>query len=420
VTAQAIDQLFVSSTALRSVNFFNGRLLTGDDLSREQRTQEARLERLGRLVGPGIANGLDVVETLGTSTKARPVVTISKGVSLAESGVVVELTNDIDISLYRADPGSAAESGALFGDCQPFAPGTYTAGAGVYVLTIAATESGEGRAEVNGLGNASAPCNVALEAEAVKFRLIRLALTPEELDDKAHLRNRVAYACFGTTDLDGELADVFGPSETTHGLVDTLRAQLMGQGEVPLATIGWSIDDGIQFIDMWSVRRRVTRPSGTSVFPDFVDDRGRAEGEARFLQFQAQILELRDGGGPESIHATSVFDRLPAAGLLPIQALVDGFDAPTFFSGLTTRGPFVVEGARTEALLRAALGFQPIDLSSGELIWLYEVRENRDPALAGAGFARPYVLFTNGFVPYAANAQCDLAHWDFANFALPV
>ena len=134
----------------------------------------------------------------------------------------------------------------------------------------------------------------------------------------------------------------------------------------------------------------------------------------------AVALELRDLGGPESIHATTVFDRLPAAGLLPIEALVDGFDAPTFFSGLTTRGPFIVEGARSDPLLRASLGFDPIDLASGELIWLYEVRENRDPAIADDGFARPYVLFTNGFVPYAANAQFDLAHWDLANYALPV
>jgi hypothetical protein len=420
VSAQAIDQLFVSSTALRSVNFFNGRLLTGDDLRREQATQEARVQRLGRLVGTGVAEGLEVVETLGTSTKTRPVVTIAAGLALAPSGAALELTNDVDLALYRSQPPAGAEPGALFADCQPFAAGTYTAGAGVYVLTVAPAERGEGRASVNGLGNETVSCNTALEAEALKFRLIRVALDAAELADTGHLRNRIAYACFGTDALAGEIADPFGPPLTRHGLIDTLRAQTMTDDEVPLATIGWSVDDGIQFVDLWSVRRRITRPSGTSMFADFVADRERAEGEARFLQFQAQILEQRDKASPEAVHAAELFDTLPAAGLLPIQGFSNGFDVTSFFTGLTTRGPFFVEGARLEPLLDWSLASAPITLADHELIWLYEVHENRDATVANGGLDRPYVLFTNGHIPYAANAQFDLAHWDFANFALPV
>lgn len=420
MTTQAIDQLFVSSTALRSVNFFNGRLLTGDDLRREQATQEARRQRLARLVGAGVAEGLEVAETLGTSTASRPVVTVTAGLALAPSGAALELQNDVDIALYRSDPPANAEPGALFGDCQPFAAGTYTAGAGVYVLTVAPAARGEGRAEVNGLGNATASCNVGLQAEALKFRLIRLALEVAELDDKAHLRNRVAYACFGTNDLAREVADPFGTPHTSYGLVDTLRAQTMTDDEVPLATIGWSIDDGIQFVDLWSVRRRVTRPVGTQTWPDFVDDRRRAEGEARFLQFQAQILARRDAKLPQNVQAVDLFDWLPPAGILPIEAFVNGFDVPAFFAGLTTRGPFFIEGARLGPVLQASLAYEPVDLSSHELIWLYEVHENRDASVPDAGLDRPYVVFTSGYVPYAGQPQFDLAHWDFANFALSV
>ena len=49
---------------------------------------------------------------------------------------------------------------------------------------------------VSGLTNEPAPCNVALSVEAVRFRLIRLALSAAELADKEHLRNRVAYRLF--------------------------------------------------------------------------------------------------------------------------------------------------------------------------------------------------------------------------------
>jgi hypothetical protein len=420
VSAQAIDQLFVSSTALRSVNFFNGRLLTGDDLRREQATQEARRQRLGRLVGGGIAEGFEVAVTGGTSTASRPVVTVSAGRALAPSGAALELQNDVDIALYRSDPPPGAEPGALFGDCQPFAPGTYTAGAGVYVLTVAPAARGEGRAEVNGLGNATATCNVGLQAEALKFRLIRLALDVTELADKAHLRNRIAYACFGTDELAEEVADPFGPPHATYGLVDTLRAQTMTDDEVPLATIGWSIDDGIQFVDLWSVRRRVTRPAATETWPDFVDDRRRAEGEARFLQFQAQILERRDGKLPASVVATAEFRRLPALGLVPLggPGTPPGFSLGTFFSGLKTRDPLFLESARVAALIRESFLFPPIDTASAELVWIYEVRANIEPDPPTATITQPYLIFANGQLPYAGDPRFDLAYWSYANYAL--
>jgi hypothetical protein len=402
VTAQAIDELFVSSTALRSVNFFNGRLLTGDDLRREQTTQEARVQRLGRLVGSGVADGFEVVETRGTSTSSRPVVTVSAGLALAPSGVALELTNDIDLAIYRDQPPAGAEPGALFGDCQPFAAGTYTAGAGVYVLTVAPAERGEGRAEVNGLGNQSSPCNIGLSAEALKFRLIRLALDVSELTDKEHLRNRVAYACFGTDAIAGKVANPFGPPLAGYGLVDTLRTQTMTANEVPLAAIGWSIDAGIQFVDLWSVRRRI------------VDDRGTAEQDAILLQFKEEIEDLRAAGVASSLKARDHFDRLPPIGLLPLAASsADGFDSAVFFDSLKTTHPVFIEGAKLDGLAREAATFPPIDVSNAEAIRLYLVRENEQ---APAGDAR-YIVFANGHISYRGDAQYDLAYFDFANYA---
>jgi hypothetical protein len=419
VSVQTLDRPFVAGAALRSVNFFNGRLLTGDDLRVEQATQAARLERLGEGLGDGIAYGFEVEETLGSSTNAEPVVTIARGLAVARSGAALELTTDVEVSLVRRDPPAGAEPGALFADCQPFAPGTYTAGAGVYVLTVAPSQQGEGRAQASGLGNDVVPCNIARSAEALKFRLIRLALPLSELADKELLRNRIAYACFGTNELAEFVADPFGLPPTTYGLIDTLRKQTLTDDEVPLAVIGWSIDDGIQFVDLWSVRRRLTRRSPEGDWSGLVSDRRRAEAEAMFLQFQAQLADLTiTVDALELFEAASPFELLPAAGLLPVEGIAVGFDSPTFFTGLTTRGPFFIEAALVAPLLRASFSYPPIDLSSGELIWLYEVHENRDSLVAGAGLDRPFVLFASGFIPYAANPRFDLAHWDFANFAL--
>jgi hypothetical protein len=418
VSAQTIDQPFVSSTALRSVNFFNGRLLTGDDLRREQATQEARLQRLGRIQGSGVAEGLEVVETHGTSSKSRPVVTVAAGLALSRSGIALELPADVDVALYREDAPSDAEPGGLFADCQPFAPGTYTAGAGVYLLTVGPAEQGEGRAQVSGLGNDAAPCNVALSAEALRFRLIRLALEHAELVDTARLRNRVAYACFGTDALGDAVANPFGPPVTTYGLLDTLRAETLTDDEVPLATIGWSIDDGIQFVDLWSVRRGVTPLPGEGDWSSLVSARRRSEGEAMYLQFQAQIADMRHEFEPDQIHATDRFDALPPVGLLPIGGPGGlGFHYLTFFSGLTVRNPVFVEGGRLEELLRASYAYPPIDLSSGDVIWLYVVRENAQAADEGS-VRQEFLAFSNGLMPYEGNAQFDLSHWDYANYSM--
>jgi hypothetical protein len=426
MTTQAIDQPFVASTALRSINFFNGRLLTGDDLRREQTTQAARLGRLGRAAGEGIAFGFEVAEQPALSTKAKPVVTVSAGLAVARSGIALQLDTDVDVALYRGATAapSGAEPGNLFADCQPSATGTYTAGAGVYLLTVGPDEEPEGRAPVNGLGNEDAPCNVALEAEALSFRLIRLSVPLAQLAEKELLRNRIAYACFGTDALAGAVADPFGPKLTGYGLLDTLRTQTLADDEVPLAVFGWSIDDGIQFVDLWSVRRRLTRRSAEGDWSSLVSDRRRAEGEAMFLQFQAQLADLVEEHDPGFIRAQERFERLPPVGIVPLRDSTRhaGLDAAAFLDGMKLRSPQPVDvnGARVQHLVTEALGFPPIDLTVSdetkhELVWIYLVREN---LLEGLAAAQEYLVFVNGHVPYAADAQFDLAYWNYANFAI--
>jgi len=421
MTTQTLDRPYVATTALRTVNFFNGRLLTGDDLSREQATQEALRRRLGRATGEGVAFGFEVEEQHALSSKQKPVVTVSAGLAVTRSGIALQLDADLDVALYRdaATASAGAEPGNLFADCQLYAPGTYTAGAGVYLLAVGPDEEPEGRAPVNGLGNEDAPCNVALEAEALAFRLIRLSVPLALLDEKGLLRNRIAYDCFGVKMLTEVVIDPFAPAVTSYGLVDTLRTQTLTDDEVPLAVIGWSIDDGVQFVDLWSVRRRLTARAPEGDWASLISDRRRAEGEAMFLQFQAQLDDLVADPSPQFAAVGDEFERLPPIGILPIAGGArPGLDVPNFFAGLTTSGPRFVEGARLDALVRGALAFAPITLESEQLIWLYEVHENSDSKVWTTAPGGPYVVFASGYVPYAADAQFDLSHFDYANFAL--
>ena len=54
----------------RSVNFFNGRLLTGEDLTAEQKSNRVAHSLLGQAVGSGVAYGLEVSESATLSTVA--------------------------------------------------------------------------------------------------------------------------------------------------------------------------------------------------------------------------------------------------------------------------------------------------------------------------------------------------------------
>lgn len=416
MTTQVLDSPVITGDALRSVNFFNGRLLTGDDLRAEQSALRSHLARLGRAAGEGVAYGLEVQEKIGTSSKAKPVVTVAAGLALARSGQAIELTTPVDVALARAKAVPGSEPGGLFADCQPFAPGTYTAGAGVYLLAIGPAQQGEGRAPVSGLSNEPAVCNVATSVDAVRFRLIRLALAPAQLADKAHLRSRVAYACYGSQALAEFAAHPFGPAPVGYGLVDALRQETLGIDELPLALVGWSLTDGIQFVDLWAVRRRTTRAAATSDWPSLAGERREIEGEARLLQFQDQLgdLALREPA-PGLLEAATRFAHLPAAGLVPVGS--DAFDTINFFAGLTVRGPVFIEGAKLDAVLRSSFVHPPIEIPSREAVWLYAVRENVQASSSGSG-SQQCVIFASGHTPYAGYALADLSYWNHANFAL--
>jgi hypothetical protein len=416
MTTQMIDAPVLSGSALRSINFFNGRLLTGDDLRSEQAVQLARSQQFGRALGDGVAHGLEVSATAGAQPQT-PVVTVARGQAVNRSGLVLELTSSVDVSLARGAPGTGAEPGALFADCQPYAPGTYTAGAGVYLLTIAPAQQGDGLAPVNGLGNTPSPCNVAASIQTVKFRLIRLALTPAELGHGTRLRNHVAYLCFAPRVLSRFIADPFGGPPSTYGLVDALRGQVLTDDEVPLAVIGWTIDTGIEFVDLWSVRRRITRPPAEDDFAAYAGDRRRAEGEAMFLQFQGHVTDLARGasGTPRGL---DVFEFLPPVGLVPLRysGSTTGLDLVALLDGLKRSRQVTLEGARLNDLVRAACRYPPVDLAGGDPIRVYMVRENQ---LSPAGTAppQPYAVIVSGHVPYYGDARYDLALWDYANYA---
>jgi hypothetical protein len=406
----------IPNEGLRTIHFFNGRLLSGEDLSQEQAAHREARQHLGRAVGDGTAYGLEVVETAGSSTPTSPVVTVSAGLAINRCGQTLNLAHNVDVSLVRPLNGATPTiTGAVFAECQPPESGVYVAGAGVYLLTIAPAATSEGRAPVNGLGNATAPCNTRYTVDGMQFRLIQLSLTLAELSD-ARLRNLIAYRCFAPETRQSFVHNPFAPRPDHHGMLDDLRPKLLNDADVPLALIHWTTG-GIQFVEMWSVRRRITRPtSSTGVREQLIrDERRISDAEAMVLQFAEHVDHLRATRSDlATVVATQIFHHLPPVGILPLSSgAVSGFNYEQFFSQRVYRGPIFLEGARVEHLFRTALQYPPIDLSGTEMLWLYVVRENRDPKAQEGALPPPYLIFTSGYVPFLGEARLNVARWNY-------
>jgi hypothetical protein len=401
----------------RAPYFFNGRLVTGEVMTDEQRAQRVAHEIIAHGLGDGVAYGLEVTASTNLNSVDTPAVTVKTGAAINRKGDLLYLATDTDVQLVR--PAHASKPAKkIFEACTPPQQGAYVADAGVYLLTIAPTTIGNGLAPVNGLG-AENSCNVKYRVDAVQFRLNELTVDPSLLTDAAQMRNRIAYACFGFNGSDAYSRDPFAEDTTPISALDALRGTTtISDCDVPLAVMYWSATTGISFIDMWAVRRRLTRTRPASVFEPFTDT-GRALSEAMVLQFQDHLSTLRKSLGQASVlEATNHFRFLPPVGLVPVATTkFKGTAANTFFRGITTRRAAHVEGARLGWILRQGLEFLPIDTTSGEMLWLYLVRENRRAIdTDGKAAPQPAIVFASGHIPYRGDPHFDVAKWDYSNY----
>ena len=417
---------------IRSVNFFNGRLLTSKDLSREQQARRESDSRLGLAVGDGVAFGLQVGRDPDKDTPATPVLRVQAGLAVNRAGQTLRLMAATRVALTRkfAAAASSAPCDCAFATCDPIADGVYVAGAGVYVLTIAPAQASEGRAATNGLDPANVRCNTDATVEALQFRL--LAINPQrfvDLDIASPLfRNRLAYRCFGAEARDLHVVDPWRADPPSYGLIDELRAVsgALGDREVPLAILYWQAD-GLQFVDTWAVRRGLIAPDALDSGAFVARGRRLAEAVAMCAQFQAHLADvLVANPNPSGLRATDVFRYLPPFGLIPLQyPPLRGFGDAAFFTGLTRR-PLPGSGQSTPFIDARMLGFlrtqalqaAATDLTRKEFLWVYRPWQPVQ-AMSLGQTAQPLLVFASGLLPEPAYARFDLGRSDFGNFANP-
>jgi len=436
---------------IRNVNFVNGRVLTADDLTAERAANLQRQRLIATAVGDGVACGLEVTLSPSSVPYGNQVAHVTAGLAVNRNGDMLQLPGDTDIHLNATLP-AAATNGGLFQVCQP--PQTQLTNPGIYVLTIMPASGYQGLAPVTQLNSSgvATSCTSQFATAGVQFRLapVNLATTGTGLQQTLYalgnniqsqlnngvstatlapqlsqFRNGLAYACFGVEALAGYAANPFAglPQASaldSYGLIDDQRnAGLITDCEVPLALAYWS-QQGIQFLDMWSVRRPVIPQGASEQWPLSSERRRSGEGLAMFLQFQDQIANLASTLGTaafSSVAATTYFYYLPPAGFIQVGNPRMGFDFIEFFSSLTYRNPIFIEGTKIEPLLHAAFLYPPIDLSTREMLWVYQVRENQQAIdNNGAGAPAEYMVFTNGQISFQGKPRYDLNYFDYANY----
>jgi hypothetical protein len=401
----------ITAGGIQAVNFFNGRLLSAEDVTHEQANNLLGHRRLGRAAGAGVTFGLEVERNIAQSTATNPVLTVRSGLGVSAAGHTLWLQDDTDISMVRTD--QVAVSGEVFGLCDAAIPGVSVTTDDVYLLTIGPAEVREGKAPVSGLGNVPAVCNSRYTTGGVRFRLVALQLSPTELADSQRLRNRVAYKMFGVDDpkLSAFLNNPYDIDLSSYGFLDQITGTSLTLCEVPIALVYWSATLGLQFIDLWGVRRSTFRPASNR-WSLFVGERRRVEAEAIFLQFAEQLRDIRRSEkNLNQLVAADRFDYLPPAGILPLTGLAgaSGFQWDSFFVGQAVHPPVFIEGAIVEPLIRTALDYSPISLVRRDPIRLFQVVDGVN--------TRPYLVFATAYIPFLGDARFDTSRWNFCNFA---
>jgi hypothetical protein len=313
-TAIALNQPLAASGQARTW-FFNGRLLSAEDLRREQMLREAGQRRLAQLLGCGINRGFRIDWSGGSST-----LTVGAGLGVTPAGDVIE-TGDFTLDLAVARQAGPAGG---FADCQS-AFGDGAAAAGLHLLVLTPDWIADGRAPTL-LGDVGA-CNRNVELPAVRARLVPLRAPDGAAAND--LRNRLAVA-------------LLAPGTRRIGWLPATMAPALGASDLPLAVVRIDVSAHIEWADPEAARRNLAPP------PDAAADAlwprsGRVEMEAFARQFAAQ---LRGSGELATRRATDGPPEWSDYALLPPVLLLDA----------TTRARWeAVFGARDNLVLPAGV-----------------------------------------------------------------
>ena len=318
----------------RRPRYFDGRFLTGADLTRDQDYVRQRQADMARASGSGVIRGLQVAASVSVRGQT---VRIQPGVGLTPSGDLVMLSSRQDVPILDM-PVTRQLDAALGLSAEPRVP--LGRRSGLFILALRAVEFTAN--PIAAYPRSITGQRTVEDGDIIEATAITLIPYPDHSGAAtlAAARRAVAKQIFL-----GE------PAGTP-------------QDALPLALIG--LDRGtIRWIDVAMVRRETGADSGVQVA---LGGRPRSIAEAHVLQHRAHLADVLDDlrGRSPVFPAASVFSALPPAGQLPAASIQpDSFGFRQFYFPPTLDVDIAfVPVDEIGALVEESLSLPPIDLEA--------------------------------------------------------
>jgi hypothetical protein len=308
--------------------YFDGRFLTGADLTRDQDYVRQRQADLARASGTGVMAGLQVRVLDGGKLEITP----GHGITPAGDLVIISALRQIAISDLAATQRLDAHLGLRLLPAQPLARRT-----GLFILALRPVEFTAN--QISAYPTTLNGPRVIEDSDIIEATAITLIPYPEtggagSLDD---MRRAVARLIFVDGNTSGQPQDA-----------------------LPLAML--ALDrGGIRWIDVAMVRRETGADTPLQVA---LGGKPRALAEAHVLQYDQHLADVLETRGGRPFPAAEVFGALPAAGRLPLAAVATdkfGF-LQAFFPALVDVDISFVASDEIAALVEESLALPPIDL----------------------------------------------------------
>lgn len=313
--------------------WFDGRFLTARDLNREQNYFLARQTAIGRAVGRGVIEGLEV--TMDPNDAAR--LTIGAGQGIAFDGNHIIAPQPITVNLGDLAVQDAINA-ALGLSATPAAP--MRSRSGLFVLSLRAVEY-----TANDVASFPTTPNGARSlTHGDRIEAAAVTLTPyaavDTAADAAEARTQAATRIF-------------------------LGLEPLGTpgNALPLAMIALRIG-AIEWIDPHLVRRELIAARRDFLGLGLGRDQLRL---AHFNQYQAALDDVvtayRDRGAPPRFAAEQHFRILPAAGPMPAACIDPAAQTQSFFPGEVEVELSIIPEDELPALIDDSFELPPLDLS---------------------------------------------------------
>lgn len=306
------------NSRLTRSNFFDGRLLTALDLTREQSYIDERLRELGRSYGSGIIQGFNAQLTTGE-------LTISSGRALSSSGRILELNNSLSIDLNDSAAISLLNSNSQ----------TYI-NRGLYAVVIQYAEQSRQLAEVFP-SDLSRPAEARANtiAEGIKITLVSLTEALTQQDE--------------------------------FSVRETLMSNALNPGAVQINLPEDSVAIGVVAFDnhrpIWFDSELLSHPlraedTQQSLNEDFL--------RRHYQLFNDILTQLNSTAEAQTIHARDFFSTLPPAGPVPKNCINTEKGTQTYFPEHFSVSIVPVNYNDLKSILTESLTLRAIDLQTSD------------------------------------------------------